>query len=107
MKSYRINSPTFVAACIVGGDIVLQTGPVLGWSVGQSFAALRDYCQKRGWVVEPLAELVRPTWFEIDGLVYELEWNEDVLSRIVLHEGGEDSRELRYDELPDLLKEQL
>lgn len=106
MQTYKIHAPSFVAVAIVGGDTVLQSGPIIGWAVGQSFASLRDYCAKRGWLVEPLAPTVHPTFFEIDGCVYELTWNEGALVRITLLD-GEDARELTYDELPDILKEQL
>lgn len=107
MQSYRIVAPHFVAAVIVGGDLVLQSAPILNWSVGKPFVLLRDYSRKRGWIVEPLEETVHPTWLELDGTVYEITWNEDTITGITAHESGEESRELTWDELPSILKDQL
>ena len=106
MTFYRIVSPHFVASVITNGHIVLQSAPVLGWTVGKTFPYVRDYCAARGWSVEPLDEPVHPDWLEVDGRVYELLWHGEALSRISLHEDGEVT-ELGYDELPEQLKELL
>ena len=107
MQTYKITAPSFVGALIVGGDTVLQSAPVLEWTVGQPFVTARDYCRKRGWIVEPLAEDVKPTWLEIDGTVYEITWHEGAITHITSHESGEESRDLSWNEIPEILRKQL
>jgi hypothetical protein len=107
MQTYRITAPHFVAGVIVSGDYVLQSAPIVGWSVGQPFATLRDYSQRRGWIVEPMLESAQPTYLELEGRVYEIEWQDESIQRITMTDSGEEPRELTYDELPEILKEQL
>lgn len=71
--------------------------------MGKQFSFVRDYCQSRGWIVEPLDNEPHPQWMEFDGKAYELVWHGETLSRINLHEDGE-IHELSYDELPEQLK---
>ena len=106
MTTYKITSPAFVAGIIVGGDIVVQAPPVLGWSVGVSFISVRDYCKKRGWIIEPVADSIKPTMIELDGRVYEIRYRSNNIESIVLYEDGEE-RELSWSEVPEILKEQL
>lgn len=106
MTTYRISAPAFVGALIVSSDFVLQAAPILHWAVGKDFRYVRDYCAQRGWIVEPLPDEVRPNWFEFDGQAYELHWVEGVLTRVTRHDLNEE-RDLRFDELPEVLKQLL
>lgn len=106
MTAYRIVAPHFVAGLVLAGDLVVQAAPVLSWALLKDFAFVRDYCAKRGWVVDPCEDDVQPNWLELDGVVYELRWHGNNLSRIARHADGEVT-ELGYDELPEQLKELL
>ena len=107
MQLYRVTAPHFVAGVVVSGDYVLQSAPILGWSVGKPFPFLRDYAKRRGWIVEPLEENAHPTWLELDGRVYEITWSEDTIERITVLEAGEEPKELSYNELPEILRDEL
>lgn len=106
MTTYKINTPHFVAALVVSSGTIVQAAPVLHWTVGGSFDAVRSYCRSRGWVIEPLCEDTQPTWLECDGRAYELHWLNDRIVRITLHENGEE-RDITFDELPDQLRRVL
>jgi hypothetical protein len=103
MTTYRITAPHFVAAIVESGDAIIQSAPILHWAVGKQFSYVRDYCHQRGWIVEPLETTVRPHWLECDGKTYELKWHNNTLTRITLHYDGEVC-DLRFDDLPDVLK---
>lgn len=106
MQTLRITAPHFVAAVVVSNDLVFQAGPVLHWSVGRSLQSLRDHCQQRGWQVEELHTPARPQMIEIDNHVYELKWNGNVITRVLLHEDGE-IKSLRYVDMPEQLRKIL
>ncbi len=103
MTTYRICAPHFVAACIVSGNIVIQAAPILHWTLGKQWEDVRLYFNQRGWAIEPQVASYEPEWLEVQGQVYELLWKDHVLARITLHQDGE-TRDLRYDELPEALK---
>lgn len=103
MTTYRILAPHFVAGVVADDDIIIQAAPIVGWSVGNSFTDFRDYCQKRGWLIEPLDDSSHPRWLEYEGRAYEIVWRDNAIVRITLHDEGEE-RDLRVDELPDVLK---
>jgi hypothetical protein len=106
LTTYTIHAPNFTAALVVSSDIVLQAAPILDWAVGKTFESVRDTCAKRGWIVEPRIENLRPRWLELKNKVYELKWNGNVVSRISLHEDGE-VRDLTWNELPEELRKVL
>lgn len=106
MTQYRILSPNFVATLVEAGDAVVQSAPVLSWTVGMSFSTVRDYCQSRGWQIEPMLETHRPQWLEYHGTCYELEWRGNTLLRITEHSDGE-TRALSFSELPEPLQSLL
>jgi len=106
MTQYRILSPNFVATIVEAGDAVIQSAPVLSWTVGMSFALVRDYCQSRGWVIEPMLELHQPEWLEYHGVCYQLHWKNNTLLRITRHESGE-AKDISFSELPFPLQQLL
>jgi len=100
-------TPTFTAALIVSGDTVLQAGPVLSWTVGERFIMVRNHCKAKGWQIQPLIQDNPPAWFELDNIAYELHWHEGNITRITEHKRDGECRDLRYSELPDILKNLL
>jgi hypothetical protein len=106
MTTYRISAPHFVAGIVASGDLILQAAPILSWAVGRDFGSVRDYCQRKGWQIEPVLAPRHPTWLELHGSAYELRWDGNRISSVVLHEDGEE-KEMTFNELPDELKELL
>lgn len=106
MTTYQIHAPHFCAGIIVSGDTVLQAAPILHWTVGRSFERTRSYFEQKGWRIVPVPTAAHPTWFEIDGAVYELRWKGSKINTIILHEDG-DEQELTFDELPSQLRDLL
>ena len=104
MNLYQITAPHFCAAVVESNDLIFQAAPILSWSVGKPFSTLRDYAKARGWVVAAVEQRYTPEWVEYDGNVYEMYWKERVLTRIVLHEPGEEPRDMAYHELPEPMK---
>lgn len=111
MTTYRILAPHFVAAVIVSGDVVMQSAPILRWAVGRYWQEVRDYCQKKGWKVEPLIDLTvkeakRPSLVQLNGSKYELHWNGPVLTRVTQHKNGEEI-DLQFSEMPEQIQRLL
>lgn len=106
MKTYRILAPHFTAGIEVSGDVVLQAAPILGWTVGKSFISFRDYAKARGWSLEPLDDRQRPQWIELEGRVYEIRWSGNTIIRISLHE-NEEVTDIKFDDLPDIIKRMI
>ncbi len=69
----------------------------------QRWEWFRDYCNNKGWTIEPIPDHYEPEWLEISGQVYELKWKSGTLQRVTLHEDGE-AKDLEWDELPEELK---
>lgn len=104
MTSYRVHSPNIVVLVIEAGDLVVQSGPLLHWSVGRTFTSLRDYCKARGWLVEPLINPNPVTWLEDDNVAYELHWHKGRITRITRHDSDSDPVDVRFSDLPENLK---
>jgi hypothetical protein len=105
MQYYRVTAPHFVAALAVETDRVLQSAPILSWSVGQQFEVVRDYCKQKGWEIEPLLNDSKPQLIEADGRIYRLHWNGGVLTRItVIDRSTETTHDVRYRDLPEKIK---
>lgn len=104
MTSYRVHTPQFVVALIEAGDLVVQAGPLLHWTVGRSFTSVRDHCRARGWIIEPMIDPNPPTWLEVEGLAYELHWHDGRITRITKHERDEDPVDVTMADLPEALK---
>jgi len=107
MTTYRIEAPHFCAAVIGNGGTVVQSAPVLRWSVGRPVTQVLDYCRQRGWTIVPLPAHNAPVTIEHGGDLYEFHQSDGRTTRITLHEADEMPRDVRYDELPDAVKRLL
>jgi len=105
MQTYVVNSPDFAVVLIRDADMVVQTGPLLSWSVGREFSSVRRYIESRGWRMSPVMdeEDSHPRWLEIDGCAYELHWKHGCLKRVTQHLEGT-AIDLCYEQIPDALK---
>ena len=54
--TYRITAPHFCAAVIRQGDIVIQSAPILQWTVGRDWEFVRTYFNRKGYTIEPLLD---------------------------------------------------
>ena len=106
MTTYRINAPHFCAGLVVTGNLVIQSAPVLHWTVGRDFSFVRTYCEQRGWTVEPVTEDSRPQWLEAGDRLFELHWQDQRIVRISEHRDG-DVHDVAFTELPEVMKEAL
>lgn len=104
MTTYLITSPHFCVGVVVSHDHVVQTAPIIKWTLGKPFANVRDYCRKRGWTIEPCPTQSNPVWLEYDGVSYELGWDGDTVHRVIAYEPGVEPRELTARQLPQCLK---
>lgn len=103
MTQYRIISPYFTATLIESGDAVTSASGVIAWTVGQSWEYVRNYCNARGWEIEPMLERHKPNWLGYHGVYFELTWFADTLTRITKHEDGE-ATDISFSELPETLQ---
>lgn len=105
MTSYQIYSSTVVYGVIVGGNTVLEAPPVLANFVARDFSHLREYAQLKGWQIVPVVEPEkRPRFLEFNQTTYEIIWRDDVIVRITEHLKDGNNRDIRFEELPQVLK---
>lgn len=106
MTTYRIITQSLSGAVVVENDTIFQTAPFLSEWVGKLWFDFRDYCQGKGWTIQPIDEVYRPQWIECGKEAYQLSWNGDALTRVILHKDGEVT-ELRYAEMPEWIRRLL
>ncbi len=109
MTTYRITSHHFCAAVIVSGDLVLQSAPILAWSVGKDWEWVRTYFNRKGWTIEPLAdrEHSHVTWVDTEEASYELKWVGETCLRITKHVEGYEPEDVTSGELPEEVLEEI
>ncbi len=102
MTTYRIVSSYFCAAVIVSGELVIQSAPILGWTVGRDWAWVRDYFVRKGWQVQPLPdeESHHVQWIDTEEASYELKWIGRACMRITKHVDGYEPEDVTTGELP-------
>jgi len=100
---YRIVSPHFAAAVIVSSDMVLQSAPILAWSVGGTWGRLRSYAERKGWSVEPLPD-AHVEWIDCEDASYEFVWNGNRCQRVTRHIDGYEPEDIDFEDLPDDVK---
>ena len=103
MTTYRITSTYFCAAAIVSGDLVIESAPILSWSVGREWSRLRDYANMKGWTIEPLPEQDKAhvSWVDTEEASYEMHWVGKRCLRITKHVEGEQPEDITAEEMPE------
>lgn len=104
MRKYRLHIPAFDTTVSVINGKVTTNDPIIN-ARGADWEAFRRYCEKLGWRIDPMLE--RPESIEYRGSVYEFHWHGQDLARITLHPSDEDPRDIRYSELPEVIREML
>jgi hypothetical protein len=109
MTSYRIHTPTFTTEIDVDTNTIINSGPMLAWTLGKDFDTFREYCNKTGWTIEPMLgnNGSHVSWLEYKSEGYELFWHEDVLQRVTWHPKNGDARDLSVSEMPEVLRKLL
>lgn len=104
MTTYKVISPLFVAVVHVSSGIVVQTAPVLEWTLNRDWPSVLENFKHRGWTVAPvLDDGPRTTHLTYDGVLYEFHWSDKRCIRITRHQEGCESEDITADELPDEL----
>jgi hypothetical protein len=57
MLLVRVLSSYFVAGIIVTDGIIIESAPILHWTVSKSIAWFNTYCQRKNWKTEELGQI--------------------------------------------------
>ncbi len=92
---------------VVEDNLVIQSAPILSWTVGRQWPYFRDYCEKKGWTIEPLVDdmHVHVEWIDTEEASYEFHWVGNRCLRITKHVEGQNPEDVSASELPSEITE--
>jgi hypothetical protein len=103
MTRYLIFDGRHSSEFLVESDYVIETGTLLSGLKGRYWPDVRAHLESNQWTIEPVPEDPQTTRIAYGNKAYEFFWSHGTLQRITLHE-GEESFDIRYSQLPDMVK---
>lgn len=107
MTTYRIITEFNIYEVDVSGSYIVASRPPFPYLVNTEFTKFRDRVKVFGGTVVPIIEEKNePKWLEHRGHLFEVHWNDSVITRISLHENGEVT-DITFSQLPSALQHLL